>query len=123
MSLRQTLLHPSGHVCTKSNGTQEVLTEIISDTFKQKTLRGTLPSFEIRAGVHAAIRSDHKRKYKKGDVDDVNHATVALPYFDYFLTEKSLAHLIKAKPLQYDQLYGCMVLSSADELVEALKGL
>ena len=96
--------------------------EIISDTLKQKTSRGMLPSFEIRAGVHAAIRSDYNRKYKKGDVDDVNHATVALPYFDYFLTEKSLAHLITTKPLRYDQLFGCTVLSSADALTEALTG-
>jgi hypothetical protein len=103
--------------------TQQALTKIISDALGQTTSKPTLPSFEIRAGIHAAIRSDHKRKFKKGDLDDVNHATVALPYFHHFLTEKSLAHLVTTKPLQYDKLYGCTVFSSADELIKALNGL
>jgi hypothetical protein len=101
----------------------EPLSKVIFNLFRLKRIGAELPSLTMYAGMHAAIRCDPARKYKKGDFDDLNHATVALPYSDYFLTEKSLGHLITTKPLQYDRLYGCTVLSSAEELIEALKGL
>jgi len=82
-----------------------------------------LPFFKIRAGILSTIRLDNKRKFKKTDFKDFDHASVALPYFDYFFTDKSLRHLLCSKPLCYDKKYDCVVHSSYDNVLDTLRSI
>jgi hypothetical protein len=79
-----------------------------------------LPTIRIGAGLHAALRWDRKRKYKANDLFDFRHAEAALPYCDYFLTERSLRHLLQDRNLRFGDLFPCKVYSEAAEVLDAL---
>ncbi|QDV53514.1 hypothetical protein [Gimesia fumaroli] len=101
----------------------ELLKNLIFQGFKEKKIKNEFPTIEISCSLHAAVRLDAKRKFKKGDVVDFHHATLALPYFDIFLTEASLQHLLQTKEIDAEKKYGCKVLSSEQEVLDHLRGL
>lgn len=80
-----------------------------------------LPTWDITAKIHSLIRWDKKRKYKDNDRDDIGHTVTALPYFDYFFTEKSFASLIKQS--KYNEKYHCCVAWKYNEVLEIVKNL
>ena len=80
-----------------------------------------LPCFHIESAIHAAIRIDKTRKYKANDLLDFEHAVMAVPYYDYFFTEASLAHFVTHPPLTFDKLYGATVFSKEEEILIALQ--
>jgi hypothetical protein len=82
--------------------------------------RKELPSIHIHAAIHGAIRATGSRRYKPTDLSDFQHAALALPYYDIFFTENSLAHLITHPPLKLDTLYGSTVLSREEDAMNAL---
>ena len=82
-----------------------------------------LPSFKIFAGLHALKRWDKKSVYKANDMFDFRHAQAALPYCDFFFTEKYLAHAIKSGHLKYDKIFNCEVCSNVGEAIKALEGI
>jgi len=73
----------------------------------------------IRANLAAGIRWDKTRRYRENDFHDLSHAVAALPYFDYFATERSLAHLISTQ-LKPDRRYRSQVVKTSDELVAVI---
>ena len=81
-----------------------------------------MPSLRIPATLHAAIRWERNRKYEANDMHDIGHASTALPYFDTFLTEHSLRHLLTRKDLGLDRLYDCMVVSDPRVATETIRG-
>ena len=96
--------------------TDEDKSGVKSDTFKimiynlckYKKLSNELPSFTIFPELNAAVRWNTERKYKDGnDTIDFLHASAALPYFDYFFTEKELKAIIHQREL--DKKYSCVV--------------
>jgi len=95
------------------------LTDLIYQAFCSNKTTNELPSFRVNSGLHAAVRWDAKRKYKANDAHDFHHAVAALPYYDLFLTERSLAHLVKDKNLQFSSFYRCQ----AFDMSKALLGL
>ncbi|MCB1717533.1 MAG: hypothetical protein KDK05_20610, partial [Candidatus Competibacteraceae bacterium] len=90
---------------------------------QRKRLTTELPSIKIPATIHACIRFDQRRRYKPNDIHDIGHATAALPYFDAFLTEHSLRHLLTREDLALDRLYGCTVISDPSEAIESLTAM
>lgn len=79
-----------------------------------------LPSFTIFSELYAIVRWNKDRKYKDGnDTLDFMHATAALPYYDYFFTEKELRSNIAQQKL--DKRYNCMVLSNPTEIIQQLQ--
>lgn len=79
-----------------------------------------LPSFTIFSELYASVRWNKDRKYKDGnDTLDFMHATAALPYYDYFFTEKELRSNIAQQKL--DKRYNCMVLSNPTEIIQQLQ--
>ncbi|TXH98584.1 MAG: hypothetical protein E6Q75_00970 [Rheinheimera sp.] len=68
------------------------------------------PTLRILSALHSVLRSDPNRKFKSGDLNDFAVAADALPYCDVFLTDRSLAHLIKSKELGLDTLFDCQVI-------------
>ena len=91
--------------------------------FKQGKVTTEMPFINIQAGIHAATRWDKQRKIKANDIWDFGHAAAALPYYNLFLTENSLKHLVTSPPLCYDKLYGVKVIADEDEAIAALESL
>ena len=88
---------------------------LIYHAFRLKRFSTELPFLNIQASLHAAIWMDSKRKYKPTDIHDILHATAALPYFDVFLTERSLTHLLTRTDMALDRLYECRVVAKPTE--------
>lgn len=99
----------------------EQLANIIYHAFKENKLGEYLPSLIIEATLHASVRQDTKRKFKKNDMPDFRHAKAALPYFDYFFTEHALKDLVSRKNTEFDKKYNCHVVSKPVEAMEAIK--
>jgi hypothetical protein len=98
----------------------KLFTNIIYNLFKKNKLGHHLPSVVIGAGLHASVRNDIQRKYKANDLMDYRHAQAALPYFDYFFTERNLKDLILRKNIGFHKKYDCQVLSEPKEAVESV---
>lgn len=103
-----------------SDGPQQ-FANLIYHGFRLKRFSTELPSIRIPATLQAAIRWDLNRKYRPTDMHDIRHAEVALPYFDTFLTERSLRHLLTRTDLGLDRLYGCTVTSDPNRAVEEVE--
>lgn len=93
---------------------------IIVEAFRLDRLRGSFPTFSIRAGLATAVRWDQKRKYKPNDFHDFGHAAAALPYFDVFATERSLKHLL-VNDLKYDERFSTAIECNPEALLERFK--
>ncbi len=100
-----------------------MLGQLIRLAFEHKRISTELPSIEIPSSLYATVRLSPKRKYKKGDFEDFRHATLALPYFDVFLTESSLKHTLTNKPLNLDEKYDCEVISTEEDALNYLRKL
>ncbi len=92
---------------------------LIYQCFKKKKLGAYLPFFKICADIYSSFRWNKNRIYKDGnDTLDVMHAAGALPYFDYFFTERELSTIIDQRGL--DKLYRCTVASKPDDVIDIL---
>lgn len=92
----------------------QLIINLIYNIFDQKKMDLYLPSLDIGAMLHAKLRWNKTQKYKQGDLDDIRHATTALPYYDYFFTEKSLHNMIVE--CKYDEKYSCIVASNNKQI-------
>lgn len=101
----------------------QILANMIYNLFKLNKVKQGLPSFNIHAGLHAAVRWDKKHKYQDNDLHDFRHAAAALGYCDYFFTEKRFCHLATQDLLKYDRLFNCKTLWKVDAVVECLRSL
>jgi hypothetical protein len=104
----------------KNTEFQQIL-NLIYHAFDKKTMGTYLPSLDIGAMLHAKIRWNKTQKYKQGDFDDIRHAVMALPYFEYFFTERSLCNMIKES--KYDKKYSCKVISKDTEILNLLESI
>jgi hypothetical protein len=95
-----------------NTGYESDLFNMICNMFKFEKAKDRLPTLAILSGLHTVTRWDKERKFKDNDGHDFNHAASALPYADYFFTEKSLTHLITQKLTEYDKIYSCNVQST-----------
>ncbi len=98
----------------------KMLADLIYSAFKHKKVKDQLPQIHIGASLHAALRWDKNRKYEFNDFEDIRHASVALPYFDVFCTERGLCHQIRQKLLKLDEVYSTKVISGDDEFLAHL---
>ncbi len=99
----------------------EMLSNLIFSGFAEDKIRQELPFVYIRAKIHAHVRYDKRRRYKPNDIDDIGHATWALPYCKYFLTEDGLANIISQQKL--DSYYQTTVLSKETDIIDCLSKL
>lgn len=84
--------------------------------------RTMFPTFYIFAELFSMAQWNKDRKYKDGnDTIDYLHASVALPYFDYFFTERELAAVLRQRKI--DAAYSCIVESKSSRVLEILGGL
>lgn len=101
----------------------KMLRGLVEAGVKAGKVRAEFPQLHINASLHAALRCDNRRRYKRGDCEDFRHAGSALPYFNYFLTEKSLCHLLCNKPLMLNAEYEAEVFFDSGSAVSALSQL
>jgi hypothetical protein len=103
-----------------SNDAGRMFANLIYHAFRLNKIKSELSSFRISAGIHAAVQWDKGRKYKPNDLHDFNHATAAVPYCDYFLTEANLRHLLYDKNLKLDTLFRCKTISDITDAIKEL---
>jgi hypothetical protein len=106
-----------------ANAIGRIMAKLIYEAFRLGRTGDSLPSIRVGAGLHAALRWDRKRKYKANDQFDFRHAEAALPYCDYFLTERSLRHLVNDGNLKFPTEFNCQVCSDPEEAVASLSVL
>jgi hypothetical protein len=94
---------------------------MIYNLFDNKKIDTYFPTFDIRAKMFSTIRWNKNQNFKVNDLDDIGHITTALPYYDYFFTEKSFSRLIKN--VEYDKKYSCCVEWKAENILNILKQL
>lgn len=93
----------------------------VYNVFRQQKAGNNLPTIEIEAGIHAQLIYDRTRRYKANDIYDINHAIAAIPYCDYFFTEKNLREFIIRKNLAFDSKFNCIVVASVIDAVSEIQ--
>ncbi|MBB6127180.1 hypothetical protein [Mucilaginibacter lappiensis] len=94
----------------------------IYDAFKDGKVGDDLPTFNIFPTLFGVTRWNKDRRYKDGnDTLDIKHASCALPYCDYFFTEKELHTMICQYKL--DRQFQCTVASKPKDILEILQAI
>jgi len=99
----------------------KLLVNMVCNIFRLKKEGDNFPTLKVGAGVHAAVRMDKKRRFVANDYYDFRHAQAAVPYCDYFFTEKNLRHLLEMNSLSYDREYNCEIASKQNEVLRILE--
>jgi hypothetical protein len=97
--------------------------KVIFNEFEMNNITNELPSLSIIAGLFANNRWDKTKKSNKNDTMDFLHASFALPYCDYFFTEKSMGSSLTQKHLAYDKLYSCNVKYKENDVLKVLESI
>lgn len=98
----------------------QYLANIIYDMFSHNKITTEFPSLHVMAKIHAAARWDKKRQFKPNDLYDFHHAIDAIPYYDYFLTDHSLRHLVNQEIMGFDAISHCKTISGIDDAISEL---
>jgi hypothetical protein len=96
------------------------LANLVYQAFLHNRISNQFPTIRIGAALHAALRWDRNRKYKANDLFDFRHAEAALPYCDYFFTERSLRNLVQDRHLELETHFKCRAYSDPEEALAAL---
>lgn len=99
------------------------MAQLFAVSLEQEVNQRALPSLYIGAMLHAAVRSEEKRKIKPNDIFDFRHAAAALPHCSAFFTDGSLRKLITSGHTGLDALYSCRVAATPSEAVAILKDI
>jgi len=91
--------------------------------FRYRKIGNSLPTIRIHGGLYAMNRWLRNRPFSHHDYYDIANASAALPYCDYFLTEKHLATITTGAPLNFAKIYGVSVMHTVEQALDALSGL
>lgn len=92
------------------------LSDQIASDIVQNRIDLYLPNIYIDACLYTSVRWDSKRNFKPNDFYDFQHSRAALPYYDYFFTERPLKHLLETKPFELSKKYQCAVENDIDKI-------
>ena len=93
---------------------------MLAQALEKDEHRRAFGSLYVPAMLHAAVRSERKRKIKPNDIFDFRHAAAALPYCRAFMTDGPLRSLITSGHVRLDRLYGCEVVATPAEAIELI---
>ena len=117
--------HDTGREVTSDERTADdsgvALANLIHECFRQSKITRDLPTIRVEASLHAGIRWDAARKYKCNDSSDIRHASAAIPYCDFFLTDRGLCHLVAERNLEFNTMFPCKVYFDASSATAALR--
>lgn len=105
----------------KASAEDRSLVNMLCNIFRLGKEGTNFPTLKVGAGVHAAVRIDKKRRFVGNDYYDFRHAQAALPYCDYFFTEKNLKHILTMNSLAYEKEYDCRISSKHRDVLDVLK--
>lgn len=106
----------------KSTIDQNGLKNMMYSLFKHNKITTEFPTFSIIPELCASVRWNLSRKYVDGnDTFDFLHASSALPYYDFFFTEKELKTIICQRKL--NDRYNCIVESDTNKIIDILDKL
>lgn len=74
-----------------------------------------LPTLQVGALLHAALRWNRTQKLNANGMFDFHHAEAALGYCDVLLTDSPLHALLRHRNLAIERDFACRVMSSAEE--------
>lgn len=95
-----------------------------SNMFRLKKIKQYFPSLQAFSGLHASVRYDKAKKFSQNDLYDFHHASSALPYCQYFITDNPLAQRLNTKPLEFDKKFSTTILpAKPDVILEAFAGI
>jgi hypothetical protein len=94
---------------------------MLATSLDQEVNQKALSSLYVGATLHAAVRSEEKRKIKPNDIFDFRHAAAALPHCSAFFTDGPLKKLITSGHTRLDRLYGCRIAATPAEAIAILK--
>ena len=95
------------------------LIDTLAEALRTDKLGNQLPSLVIKSGLYAGVRWNRGKQITSNDLHDFGHATAALAYCDYFVTDKRLHHLVNE--LRFDQQYDVAVTSKPSEFLALLE--
>jgi hypothetical protein len=99
------------------------IARMIAIGLEQDTNRRAFGSLYVPAMLHAAVRSEARRKIKSNDIFDFRHAAAALPHCRAFFTDGPLKNTIISGHTGLDKLYGCSVAATPAEAIDILAKL
>jgi hypothetical protein len=97
-----------------------VLVNVFSNIFRFGKAGTSLPTAQIVAGLYAIVRWQRNRAFQASDFYDFHHATAALPYCNFFLTDRFLGTILTKPPLALDAHFGTKVFWDEVAAVDAL---
>lgn len=101
----------------------EKLSKRIESDILKNQIELYLPNIYINTCLYTTVRWDSKRNFKPNDFFDFQHSRAALPYYNYFFTERPLKHLLKTRPYELHKKYSCIVESDLDKINTILTNL
>ncbi len=107
----------------ESFGNESNVIYAIYNLIRLGKIKDEFPSIDIPSGLFAAVRWDKNKPHHKNDTMDFIHASFALPYCDYFFTEKPLNSMIINGKLSYDNKYNCIVASKRKDVEDIVRNL
>ncbi|MBU2702807.1 hypothetical protein Ga0466249_003942 [Sporomusaceae bacterium BoRhaA] len=96
---------------------EKELINIFSNLFRYGKIQQYFPSLQIHSGLHASVRYDKSKKFTPNDLFDFHHASSAIPYCDYFVTDNPLAQRLINKPLAIGKKFDTRILPAKTELI------
>ncbi len=74
-----------------------------------------LPTLQVGALLHAALRWNRTQKLNANGMFDFHHAEAALGYCDVLLTDSPMHALLRQRNLAIERDFACRVMSSAED--------
>ena len=99
------------------------IARMIAAGLDQDVNRRAFGNLYVPAMLHAAVRSEARRKLKPNDIFDFRHAAAALPHCQAFFTDGPLRNTITSGHTGLDALYGCAVAATPAEAIDILMNL
>jgi hypothetical protein len=96
---------------------EKQLINMFSNLFRYGKIQKYFPSLQIQSGLHASVRYDKAKRFTPNDLFDFHHASSAIPYCDYFVTDNPLAQRLINKPLAIGKKFDTRILPAKTELI------
>lgn len=93
------------------------------EAYRKGSINKSVPTLDIHARCHAAVRWNKGRKLEANDIYDFHHASAALGHCSAFFTERSLCNLLTEKKIALDKVHKCAVVYKVKDSLTCLRGI
>lgn len=101
------------------------LINMFPNLFRSGKIHNYFPSLQTHARLHASVRYDKTKKFTQNDLFDFHHASSAIHYCNYFITDNPLAQRLTNKPIAIGKKFDtviipadtCIILRTFDNII------